>query len=54
MFNFDRIDIQRIAVAAVGALILTVTAVGAAVGPAHGIEAEAAQYAGAAPDTVRG
>jgi len=53
MFKFDRIDVQRIAVAAIGALVLTVTAVGAAVGPAHGIEAPA-QYAEAAPEIVRG
>jgi len=34
MFKFDHIDLQRIAVAAVGALILSTTAVAAAVGPA--------------------
>jgi hypothetical protein len=38
MFNFDHIDFQRIAVAAVGALILTTTFVGAAVAPARAIE----------------
>ena len=45
MFNFDKTDFQRIAVAAIGALILSTTAVGAAVGPAHGVEAAPAQYA---------
>lgn len=38
MFNFDRIDLQRIATAAVGALVLTTACVGAAVGPAHAVE----------------
>ncbi len=43
MFNFDRTDFQRFAVAAVGALILSTTAVGAAVGPAVAVEAPAGQ-----------
>jgi hypothetical protein len=34
MFNFDRTEIQRTLLAAVGALILSTTAVTAAVGPA--------------------
>ena len=38
MFKFDTVDLQRIAVAAVGALILTTTFVGAAVAPARAIE----------------
>ena len=54
MFRFDRIDVQRIAVAAVGAVILTATAVGAAVGPARALETAPVQYAEAAPDSVRG
>ncbi|HEY0627394.1 MAG TPA: hypothetical protein VGD10_11760 [Allosphingosinicella sp.] len=45
MFNFDRTDLQRFAVAAVGALILTGTAVGAAVGPARAVEKAPAQFA---------
>jgi len=40
MFKFDDIDFQRIAVAAVGALILTTTVVTAAVGPARAVETE--------------
>ena len=38
MFKFDRIDLQRTAVAAVGAFILSTTAVTAAVGPARAVE----------------
>ena len=38
MFKFDKIDLQRIATAAVGALVLTTACVTAAVGPAHAIE----------------
>ncbi len=38
MFNFDRTDLQRFAVAAVGAFILSTTAVTAAVGPAMAVE----------------
>lgn len=38
MFDFDRIDLQRIAFSAVGALILSTTVVGAAVGPAYAVE----------------
>ena len=54
MFNFDRIDIQRIAVAAVGAVILTATAVGAAVGPARALETASVQYAEAGAGNARG
>jgi energy-converting hydrogenase Eha subunit E len=38
MFKFDKIDLQRIATAAVGAFVLTVVSVGAAVGPARAVE----------------
>jgi hypothetical protein len=38
MFKFDKIDLQRIATAAIGAFILTVISVGAAVGPARAVE----------------
>ena len=34
MFGCDRIDLQRMAVAAVGAIVLTTTFVGAAIAPA--------------------
>ena len=39
MFNFDRIDLQRAAVAAVAAILFSTTAVTAAVGPAHAVGA---------------
>jgi len=45
MFNFDRIDLQRTALAAVGALILSTTAVTAAVGPARAVETAPVAYA---------
>lgn len=45
MFTFDRIDLQRIATAAVGALFMTVTFVGAAVAPARAVEAGPLLYA---------
>ena len=57
MFNFDPIDFQRIATAAVGALVLTAACVGAAVGPARAIETSPAfTLAAAAPasDAARG
>jgi hypothetical protein len=38
MFNIDRIEIQRIATAAVGALVLTTTFVGATIAPANAFE----------------
>ena len=38
MLGFDKIDLQRIATAAVGALVLTTACVGAAVGPARAAE----------------
>lgn len=38
MFNFDKIDFQRIATSAVGALVLAAACVGAAVGPARAVE----------------
>ena len=55
MFNFDKIELQRIATAAVGALVLTTACVGAAVAPARAIET-APLYAAAAPasDAARG
>jgi len=45
MFNFDHIDFQRIGGAALGALLLTVTFVGAAVGPARMVETAPVAYA---------
>lgn len=48
MFKFDKSEIQRVAAAAVGALILTTTFVGAAVGPARAIETTPIAYAAAA------
>ena len=38
MFNFANIDINRIATAAVGALVLSTACVGAAVAPAQAVE----------------
>jgi hypothetical protein len=38
MFKFDSIDLQRIGIAAIGAFVLTVVSVGAAVGPARAVE----------------
>jgi hypothetical protein len=40
MFKFDSIDLQRIATAAIGALVLTTVSVGAAVGPARAVETD--------------
>jgi hypothetical protein len=40
MFNFFNIDFNRIATAAVGALVLSTACVGAAVGPARAIETD--------------
>ena len=49
MFN----DLKQSAIAAIGAVILTVTAVGAAVGPARAIETAPVAYAQAqAADAV--
>ena len=52
MFNFANIDINRIATAAVGALVLSTACVGAAVAPARAVETDAtivvAQAEGAA------
>lgn len=45
MFKFDRIDIQRIVTAAVGALFLTTAFVGAALAPARAVEAGPLLYA---------
>ncbi len=44
MFKFDRTDFQRFAVAAVGALILSTTAVTAAVGPAVAVQPASTAY----------
>lgn len=38
MFNFDKSDVQRVAIAAIGALILSTTMVVSAVGPARAVE----------------
>ncbi|HEX8258090.1 MAG TPA: hypothetical protein VF589_10695 [Allosphingosinicella sp.] len=38
MFNSTKTELQRIAAAALGALILTTACVGAAVGPARAVE----------------
>jgi hypothetical protein len=48
MFTFDKIDLQRVATAAVGAFILTVVSVGAAVGPARAVETDRSVSAAAA------
>ena len=54
MFKLDRIDIQRIAAAAVGALFLTTAFVGAAVAPARAVETGPLLYAQSADvDGVR-
>lgn len=47
MFTLDKIEIQRIAVSAFAALVLTTVSVAAAVGPARAIETNPA-YASAA------
>jgi hypothetical protein len=46
MFNND---LSRTALSALGALLLTLTFVGAAVGPAHMVETAPVVYAGAVP-----
>ncbi|MDP8914671.1 MAG: hypothetical protein M3N39_13990 [Pseudomonadota bacterium] len=51
MFNND---LSRTALSALGALLLTATLVGAAVGPAHMVETVAVVYAGAAPQVGGG
>lgn len=40
MFNFENTELQRIGVAAIGALLLTVVSVGAAVAPARAVETD--------------
>jgi hypothetical protein len=47
MFNFDKIDLQRIVTAGFGAVILTVVSVGAAVGPARAVEMDRSASAAA-------
>ncbi len=49
MFNFINIDINRIATAAVGALVLSTACVGAAVAPARAVETDASIQLAAAP-----
>lgn len=49
MFKFDAIDFQRIATAAVGALVLTTACVGAAIGPARAAETSPVYALAAAP-----
>ena len=48
MFTLDKIEFQRIATAAVAALVLTTVSVGAAVGPARALETNPV-YASATP-----
>jgi hypothetical protein len=38
MFKFDASDIQRMSIATVGALLLTVTMIGSTVAPARAVE----------------
>jgi hypothetical protein len=40
MFKFNAIDLQRVATAAVCAVVLTTVSVGAAVGPARAVETD--------------
>ena len=47
-------DLSRTVLSALGALLLTVTAVGAAVGPAHMVGTASVVYAGAAPQVGGG
>ena len=51
---FDRSKFKEGALAALAALILTSTAVGAAVGPARALETSPLVYADAGADAVRG
>lgn len=54
MFNFDTSDIQRVAAAALGALILSTTMVVSAVGPARAIETSpVAAQSSQGPDQAR-
>jgi len=53
MFDFNLTNLQRIATAAVGALVLTTVSVSAAVGPARAIETAPITYAQAdVADTI--
>jgi hypothetical protein len=45
MFKLDKIDFQRIGTAAIGALVLSTACVGAAVAPAHTVQAQPASNA---------
>lgn len=49
MFRFEKIEIQRVAVAAVGAMVLTSAFVGAAVAPASVTREECAVITYASP-----
>ncbi len=49
MFKSSKIDLQRIAAAAIGAFLLTTVSVGAAVGPARAVEMD--RSVSAAADT---
>jgi len=55
MFKIDAIDFQRIATAAIGAIVLSTACIAAAVAPARAIETSPA-FAAAAPasDAARG
>ena len=52
MFKIDRIELQRIGVAALGALILSTVSVTAAVGPARAVEADSRIHSAAAEASV--
>ena len=53
MFNIDLKVLRHAAVAVVGTLVLTTTAVTAAVGPAMAVETAPASYAQAVADEAR-
>lgn len=48
MFKIDRIELQRIGVAAIGAFILSAVSVTAAVGPARAVETDSRTQVAAA------
>ena len=54
MFNFANIDINRIAIAAVGALVLSTACVGAAVAPAVAVETDTTIQVAQADDGAAG
>lgn len=53
MFKFDTIDLQQIATAAVGAVILSTACIGAAVGPARAIETDRTIQIAAVPQPTQ-